>query len=138
MAVVIDASTALSFLATSQSTPASEAFRLGAAVEHGLSAPFVFQVEMRHALLKLERQGLVSATALDADLAALETAIEVAPAPSDQDFRRLVALARTEALGLYDAAYIDLAIIRGEGLASRDAAMLDVAARHGVIRHDLR
>lgn len=93
---------------------------------------------MRHALLKLERRSLAPASALDADLAALETSIEIASAPSDGELLRFVALSRAEALGLYDAAYIDLALTRSESLASRDAALLGAAARQGVKVHDLR
>ncbi len=138
MAIVIDASAALSFLAPSQTTKSSEGFRNGVAATEGLAAPFVFRLEMRHALVRLERRLLVSAAALDVELAAFEAVIEIAPASEDGDFARLVSLARIEALGLYDAAYIDLALARGERLASRDAALLGAASRRGVEVHDLR
>lgn len=138
MAIVIDASAALSFIAANQKTSASEAFREGAAAAEGLIAPHVFTLEMRHALLKLERRALVGAAALDADLYALESMIEIAAAPSGNELLRLIGVARTEALGLYDAAYLDLALTRGETLASRDRALLDAAGRRGVRVNDLR
>lgn len=136
-AVVLDASAALSFLAASQATRASESFRSGAgAVE--FIAPWIFGFEMRHALLKLERRALVGPQALDADLAALERLIALAPAPSALDFAALIALARSVGLGLYDAAYLALALDRGCALASRDGVLLDVAMRRGLSVCDLR
>jgi predicted nucleic acid-binding protein len=137
MAIVLDASAALSFLAASQASAASQAFRIVAAQE-ALLVPAIFRFEMRHALLKLERRGLVSHTALDADLALLESLVVIAPAPNAADLAGLVALARAESLGAYDAAYLDLALRNGAGLASRDAVLLEVARKHGLTLHDLR
>lgn len=136
-AVVLDASAALAFLAASQATPASEAFRLAAA---GLSliAPSAFRLEMRHALLKMERRRLVAPTALDKSLPALERMIAIAPPPSDADLVCLIAVARDEGLGLYDACYFELARAERADLASRDGALIDAARKRGLPTRDLR
>lgn len=134
MAIVLDASAGLSLLVASQATAASEAFRASAASEE-LLAPSVFRFEMRHALIKLERRALVSPAALDVDLPALESVVTVTPAPSDLELAGISALARAEGLGLYDAAYLILAIARAGTLASRDVALLDAAKSQIANRH---
>ncbi|MFZ4071862.1 MAG: type II toxin-antitoxin system VapC family toxin [Caulobacterales bacterium] len=136
-AVVLDASAALSFLVASQATPASEAFRASAGAID-LIVPSIFSLEMRHALLKLERRAMVGPQALDADLPALERLVTLAPPPSALDFVTLAALARSEGLGLYDATYLALVIDRGCALASRDSVLLEVASRRGLPVCDLR
>ncbi|OQW56416.1 MAG: hypothetical protein A4S17_13955 [Proteobacteria bacterium HN_bin10] len=137
MPFVIDASAALAWLVPSQATAASEAFREAAARET-LFAPDAFRMEMRHALIKLERRGLVGGIALDADLPALEDLISLEPPPAASAIARVVALARGEQLGFYDALYLHVAMERGAVLASRDGVLLDAAKRRGAEVRDLR
>ena len=137
MTVVVDASAALAWLVPSQATAASEGFRAAAASEM-LLAPDAFRMEMRHALIKLELRGLVGAVALDADLPALETLLSIAPQPVPAELAGVIALARSEQLGVYDALYLHLAMARGATLASRDSVLLDAATRRGVGVRDLR
>jgi len=47
-------------------------------------------------------------------------------------FREILALARTQALTTYDAAYLELAIRRGIPLATRDKALVRAARKSGV------
>lgn len=93
---------------------------------------------MRHALLKLERRGLAGPQALDADLQALESIVAIASPPTALEFASLIALARVEALGLYDAAYLNLALERACTLASRDSGLIEAARRRAVPVADLR
>jgi predicted nucleic acid-binding protein len=93
---------------------------------------------MRHALLKLERRALAGPQPLDADLPALESIVALSAPPSALEFASLVALARTEALELYEAAHLNLALHRACGLATRDTVLLDAAGRRGVPVSDLR
>jgi predicted nucleic acid-binding protein len=137
MAVVLDASAALSFLVASQVTLASERFRQSLR-EAPLIAPAVFRWELRHALLKLERRGLVSPQALEIDLVELEQLVDIAPDFGRVALASLITLARAEELGAYDAAYLQLAIERGALIASRDAALIEAALRRSVGVVDLR
>jgi predicted nucleic acid-binding protein len=137
MAFVIDASAALAWLVPSQATTASETFR-NAAARTDLLAPDAFRLEMRHALVKLERRGLVGPGALDAHLPALESLLTLAPPLGTTDLAGAVALAREERLGLYDALYVQLATARGATLASRDSVLLEAAQRRGAAVEDLR
>jgi predicted nucleic acid-binding protein len=137
VAVVVDASAVLAWLVPSQSTPAAEAFR-GKATEETLLAPEGFRLEMRHALVKLERRGLVGPAAIDVGLPAVEALLSLTPPPSLSEAASIVALARSEQLGVYDALYLHLAIVRGAALASRDGALLDAAKRRGATLLDLR
>ncbi len=134
--VVLDASSALALLAPSQMTLAARAF--ATALPAGLTAPRVFGVEVRHALLRLERRGSLSIGAADAYLAQLEQELAIAPDPGPADLGRVMAIARDESLGMHDAFYLDLAMERGARLASRDAALLAAAERHAVEAIDLR
>jgi predicted nucleic acid-binding protein len=70
--VVLDASVALAWLIQSQHTPASIAFATQTAGDE-LVAPICFRWETRHALLKLERRGLLDASQVISDLTMLES-----------------------------------------------------------------
>ena len=137
MAVVVDASVALAWLVPSQSTAAAEAFRASAAAQT-LLAPEVFRVEARHALVKLERRSLAGPEALNAGLPALEALFSITAQTSAEELVGVVALARAEQLGVYDAFYLSLALASRAALASRDSVLLAAAARRGVMAHDLR
>lgn len=136
MAIVIDASAALSLLAPSQVTAASGVF---AKQQTALIAPSVFPIEVRHAILRLERRGALPVGAVDASLEQLEAVVELAPIPGEPRIRAaMLALAREEMPGMYDAAYLHLAMARGAPLASRDGPLLAAARRRGVAIHDVR
>lgn len=136
MPLVLDASVAIAFLAKTQSTPASRAFEERAPA--GMLAPFVISLEVRHALLRLERRGLLGAGAADAGLAALESILDIQPPPEPRRLASWLALGRAEALGFYDAAYLDLALDRRAELASRDGPLVDAARRRKIAVRDLR
>jgi predicted nucleic acid-binding protein len=136
-AIVLDASAAIAFLVPSQKTPQSSAL-LAEAARLDLTAPSVFGLEVRHALVKMERRGLVGPAALDADLPALESTLEIASPLSGAGMVAVTALARAERLGVYDAIYLELALREGAVLASRDVALVEAAQRRGAAVRDLR
>jgi predicted nucleic acid-binding protein len=123
--VVLDASAAIGLLVESQSTPAVEAMR---GQGHVLLAPAVFSLEVRHAVLRLERRGILAMAAIDSDLDVLETLIRFEPAPGTAEARGVIlAHARRYALGASDAANLELALRRPAPLASRDSALIAAA-----------
>jgi predicted nucleic acid-binding protein len=137
ISVVLDASAALSFLVSSQSTSAAEAFRVQASTID-LIAPNVFSLEMRHALIKLERRNQVGPKTLDRDLPELETIIRVMPPPAPRELTFMIALARNENLGIYDASYLAIALEHDCALASRDGRLLEAAIHQNIDVIDLR
>ena len=94
--------------------------------------------EVRHALLKLERRGLVVLSAIDSGVPALEAIMQLDALPDAQTSAEIVALARIERLGLYDAGYLALALRMQLPLAARDGPLLAAAQRRGVQVYDLR
>ena len=89
-------------------------------------------------MVRLERRGVLGAGSADPDLAALESLISFAAPPDRATLAESLTLARTETLGMYDAAYLELAIGAGAALASRDKALIEAARRRGVVVQDLR
>ncbi|MFZ4603764.1 MAG: type II toxin-antitoxin system VapC family toxin [Caulobacterales bacterium] len=136
-ALVLDASAAIGLLAPSQSSPALAQLAADLA-DCELIAPAVFAVELRHALLKLERRRLVGPSALDQDLPNLERLITRAPPLSRREEAAALELARVEHLGFYDAIYLDLAARISASLATRDDPLIAAALRRGVAVTDLR
>lgn len=123
-------------LALTQSTAAATAF--AAAPPGPFIAPPVFGFEVRHALVRLERRGVLAAMVADASLAALEATMEFSASPDIDEREAVLALARSTQLGVYDAAYLHLALSRTATLASRDAQLLAAAQARSVAVHDLR
>lgn len=133
---MFDASAAVAVLTATQATPAASAF--AATPPTTLLAPAHFCLEVRHALARLERRGLLGVGSADADLALVETLITFAPPPDRALLAEIMRLARAETLGVYDASYLELAARSRVALASRDSALLAAAQRQGIEIHDLR
>ena len=133
---VLDASAALSALVPGQATEAARGFFV-----HGRTAwraPALLRLEVRNALVRLERRGLVERGAADASLALLEVEIDFADAPDAVALARTLDVARGLGLSVYDASYLDLARTNGAALATRDGALLAAAQGAGVAVRDLR
>ena len=64
--------------------------------------------------------------------------IEIAPLPDSEGYNRVLELAREEGLAVYDAAYLQHALLNATELATRDAALISAAVRRGVTVWDLR
>ena len=138
MSLVVDASAAVGWIAPSQSTAAGEQLLSTLDTAQAI-APAIFAIELRNALLKLERRGAISSSQVDAALARLGLLVSVRDGPGEQvNPDRLLSLARAETLSLFDAVYLDLALREGAALASRDAPLLEAAHRRGIEVRDLR
>ena len=135
-ACVCDASAALALILRSQETAASVAF--GAQLPGNMFVPVHFSIEVRQALTKLERRGVIPEAALDEPLGQLETGLTLGPPLEAHDLARILALARHDRLAFYDAVYLDMAVESGVPLASRDGPLLAAATRLGVPVIDLR
>jgi predicted nucleic acid-binding protein len=135
---VLDASAAVAWLVAGQNTPSSDAL-LAQADQHDFEVPHIFPVEVRNALLKLERlrrsDPALTAEALGA-LAAYNIAVDAPPGQSTYD--AILDLARGEGLSVYDAIYFWQALRKGLALATRDSALLAAAASRGLPTFDLR
>jgi predicted nucleic acid-binding protein len=135
-AVVLDASAAIALIVESQETEASIAF--GRQMPPTLTVPAIFAVEVRHALLKLERRRVIPDHSYGAALEDLEAALTFADWPSTQALRRVMSQARTWGLGYFEALYLDLAEQSGGVVVTRDGGMIAAADLAGVPVIDLR
>ena len=129
---VIDASVTLGWCFEDESS--AEADRVLARLEREEAlAPAHWPLEVANALRTAERRGRMDAAELPrlrALLAALP--VEVAPVELTTATGGVLVAARTYDLTAYDAAYLDLAAIRGLPLATVDARLRAACARAGV------
>jgi predicted nucleic acid-binding protein len=130
-ALVLDTSAALAgFLPDERGTAETDLLRdiaTSAAI-----VPAHWPLEIAQALLAAQRRKRISAEDKEAifrDLALLPVAID--PETPDHAWRQTLALAETQALSLYDAAYLELALRKGLPLATRDRVLAAAAARCG-------
>ena len=129
---VIDASVTLAWCFEDESS--AEADRVLARLEQEEAlAPAHWPLEVANALRTAERRGRMDAAELPrlrALLAALP--VEVAPVELTTATGGVLEAARTYDLTAYDAAYLDLAAIRGLPLATVDARLRAACARAGI------
>jgi len=98
----------------------------------GLVAPSLWRLDVVNAVLKKERQRLISEADGNAFLRALDgLGVEVVEQPINRTLEQL-AVARPHQLTSYDAAYLELALGRNAKLLSLDSNLLNAAARLGV------
>jgi predicted nucleic acid-binding protein len=132
-ALVIDCSTALSFLMSDE--PAPRALDALDALERGVPVfvPAHWPLEVANGLLVAERRKRATqAVVAEALHVVLSLPVEI-----DRDTARHVAgdtvgLARQYALTIYDAAYLELAMRRGATLATSDVELARAAKKAGV------
>jgi len=135
--LVLDASAALALLVPSQVTEAARSFF--ASPNGRYVAPPLFRLEVRNALLRLERRALLPVRSRDRELASLEGIVHFSDSPGGLGSMRVMELARENGLGVYDAEYLDLSLQRGAAVVSRDARLLEAASGiGGVTPIDLR
>ncbi|GEM_PF-4934632 len=132
MALVIDASVAVGWIAPSQSNALTRA-ALKAAAESGGVVPAHFAMEVLRALRRLERRRLLQSKALVTGLQDLE---QIGLRVDDANpIERLVAIhkiAEQNGLTAADAAYLDLATRAGMAIATIDSALARAAEVIGV------
>ncbi|TIR15679.1 MAG: type II toxin-antitoxin system VapC family toxin [Mesorhizobium sp.] len=125
MALVLDASMVAAWLLPEEHSQAAE--DLIAGLDGPCPVPSLFWHEVRSILLIAERRGRIDAgEALTALGRMRRLPLEDAGAGADA---HVMAIARTQALSAYDAAYLALALDRALPLATLDRK-LAVAARH--------
>ncbi|MBM3533366.1 MAG: type II toxin-antitoxin system VapC family toxin [Alphaproteobacteria bacterium] len=130
-ALVLDASAVMAgFLPDERGIADTDLLRdvaTGAAI-----VPAHWPLEIAQALLAAQRRKRISVesrTAILRDLTLLPVAID--PETPDHAWRQTLDLAETQALSLYDVAYLELAIRKGLPLATRDRILAAAAARCG-------
>ena len=92
--------------------------------------PAIWALEVANILVMAERRKRLDASAVAEFIALLETlGIRADDAPGARAFGEILALARSQGLSSYAAAYLDLALRRGLPLATRDRELAEAARR---------
>ncbi len=131
---MLDASVALAWMLPDEANAAEARRLIGVVVEEGAIVPGHWRLEVGNGLLMAERRGRVpddgTAAALLGRLGALPIALDPETAVRAWDAAPM--FVRRHGLGLYDAAYLELAARKGLPLASFDAALRRAAAAERV------
>jgi predicted nucleic acid-binding protein len=128
MALVIDASVALTWCFADQASAETEAI-LEQVATSGATVPGLWHLELVNILSRAERLGRIDAAGVNAFLARLDrfqilTDTAVVPAQRNA----VLKLTRDHGLTAYDAAYVELAQRLGAKLATQDKELLAAAA----------
>ena len=131
-AVVIDSSVTLSWCFEDEASAAMDAI-----FEHvrdqGAFVPGLWHLEVGNVLLQAEKRGRITTGDVTARLALIaELPIMTDHETTTRAWREILALARAEALTIYDTTYLELAVRRRLPLATKDDALLGAAKRLGV------
>ena len=128
-AFVLDCSVAVAWLFDDEATPATDSL-LDRLKDSGAFVPSLWRLELGNVLSRAERHRRISVAQIAASLNLLDRLPIITDTETEsRAFREILALARTENLTTYDAAYLELAMRRGLELATRDKALIR-AARH--------
>jgi len=128
--IVVDASIALAWMLADEGDPLAER-ALDALLASSAIAPGIWLYEVTNALLGAERRGRLDRPVREvlADLVALDvTVIEPRGFPLTEYDRAV-----ENALSVYDAAYLHIAIEHGAPLATLDAKLARAADRHHLL-----
>jgi predicted nucleic acid-binding protein len=130
--MVVDASIALTWCFEDVATPETDGL-FARIRDEGAIVPDLWRLELANVLLQAERRGRITG----ADVALRLELIAALPIIVDGEttrhaWRDTLALARSERLTSYDAAYLELAVREGTPLATRDRELADAAKRRGV------
>ncbi len=128
-AFVLDCSIAAAWLfddeATTQTDDLLKQLRNGSAF-----VPNLWHLELGNVLVQAERRKRITSAQISTRLELISRLpIETDTETDSRAFREILALARTETLTTYDAAYLELAIRRGLPLATQDKTLIHVANR---------
>jgi predicted nucleic acid-binding protein len=128
---VLDASVTIAWLIDDEAAPDTDML-MDRARDQGAVVPGIWALEVGNVLLGAERRGRLTPAQLAARIDLLsQLPIEIAPDTALRSLPELMALARSERLTTYDAAYLDLAMRRGLPLATRDSDLRAAAQRLG-------
>lgn len=127
---VIDASTTLAWLFNEK----NRGVRLGRQFEElELVAPWLWQLEIAHVILKRERMKIYTEAQGNQRLQVIEDlGVEVLEGPQNLTLIGLARVARPHQLTSYDAMYFDTAIRLGLPMLTDDNNLRDAAKRSGV------
>ncbi len=132
MALVVDASVALGWIARTQATALTNA-ALSVVVREFGCVPAYFGIEVARALRTHERRNLLTAGVVDIGLALLRALpLREDSSKTLDKVLEIVALARRHALRVADAAYLELAMRMALPLATRDVSLARAAEAAGV------
>ena len=131
-AIVLDSSAALAWCFLDEVTPTSEALLARLATTPGL-VPTLWYLEIANILAVSRRNQRIDTGRIHAFFAILDRlALRVDDSAHTHAFSRLLDLAHSEKLTVYDATYLELALRFGAPLASKDKALCAAAKRLGV------
>jgi predicted nucleic acid-binding protein len=129
MPFVIDASTTLCWAFLDETAPSAAAARSRLESDSAV-APGLWWFEVRNALIVNERRKRLQENVTSAFLVLLaKMPISVDRSPNETE---IMTLARRHRLTVYDAAYLELALRRGEPLATLDRNLAAAAAAESV------
>ena len=130
-AFVLDCSVAVTWCFEDEATPEGDAL-LNRLAGETAAVPTVWPLEVGNVLAMAERRGRIDSTKIAEFLALIEDlSIVVDDETQQRALREILALARTEGLTTYDAAYLDLAMRIGVPLATKDVPLHRAAERLG-------
>lgn len=132
MSLVLDASVAAAWAFDDETTMETE--HIAFLVEDGGAVvPAHFAVELANMLLTAERKKRIAPAGLRDHMALLgKIRLKTDPETGAQAGERIADLARSEALTVYAAAYLELALRLGLPLATLDSQLASAAHRRGV------
>lgn len=130
-AFVLDCSVAISWCFEDEATAETDAL-LDRLCEEGAAAPATWPLELGNVLVMAERRGRITPAKANAFVASIgDLSIAIDDQTAARALGNVLALARSERLTTYDAAYLDLAMRLGVPLATRDAALRRAARNAG-------
>ena len=128
-AFVLDCSITVAWLFDDEATPETDAL-LDRLKDGSALVPGLWHLEIANVLARAERHKRISAAQVAARVNLLgRLPIVTDPETQSRAFGEILALAGTQRLSTYDAAYLELAMRRGMALATLDKALVQ-AARH--------
>ena len=130
--LVIDASVTMAWCFQDEETQAARDL-LRSTSESGAHVPSLWWHEVANVLHVATRRGRMPVEIMREKIQMLNTLPLIHhPADRDRVFGSLIALARAQDLTVYDASYLDLAMLLRVKLATRDKALAAAAVRTGV------
>ena len=130
MFAVLDSSVASSWALGDEAQSDRAAETMSRVLREDIIVPAIFWYELRNVLVRSERRGRI-------DPVETETFLQYLSSYSltldlEHDEARVLYLARTHRLTVYDAAYLETALRFGADLATLDDALAEAALREGV------
>lgn len=126
---VLDCSITVAWLFDDESTPQTDEL-LDRLKDSGALVPTLWRLELGNVLARAERLKRITAAQIADYLELLDRSPIVTDTETEsRAFREILALARSEGLTTYDAAYLELAVRRRLSLATLDKELIRAAHR---------